>query len=153
MKAKVEVVYCDLCLPRRVPSHSTVTITGLPGGGKPVQRDLCLRHGRMLKEKPELDEPEAEVRAPVAELVSEGQGIQLPPPGEQRWGPTMTRLLPLILAEPGLHPREYATRLGMTAGALSSAAKKLKQRGYVLVEGNRQTSRYYPTKKAREAAA
>jgi hypothetical protein len=57
--------------------------------------------------------------------------------------PLQQTLLDAIKARPGMHPRDYATLLGTTAGAISSLAAYLVRRGLVEVSGNRQTRCYW----------
>lgn len=56
MKARIQVLYCDLCLPRKVPAYATAHISGLRGG-HPFDRDLCAKHARLLLREPVAAKP------------------------------------------------------------------------------------------------
>lgn len=59
------------------------------------------------------------------------------------------QLLDLIRQSEGLHPRDYAEKLGKSAGATSGLGRVLVSKGYVAVEGNRQNAVYFTTSKGR----
>lgn len=130
----VEHLICDECLRRKRSREATqpvlVTIRG-----RERELDLCDEHFAVLTamtrpfHKEQTDRP--------------GQSN-----GNRHSSPTQERLLELIQKHPGLHPREYAPKLSISAGAISAAGRALRDKKLVKIEGNRAASRYYPRAKA-----
>jgi len=61
----------------------------------------------------------------------------------ERLGPKTRAVYDLIVAEPGLHPREYAERANISGAAASQHGMRLQKDGLVETTGGRATVRYW----------
>jgi len=59
--------------------------------------------------------------------------------------PTEAAVLEAIRAEPGLHPKEYWQRTGLTYGQATAAARRLVRAGLVRTTGRTVATRLWPT--------
>lgn len=102
--------------------------------------------------------------------VAEAEGIELPEqqpgprlsPGRSRrhteetgvddLGPGTLDILREVLIESGLHPREYAAKLGIGHRLASSRAISLRDRGLITAEGRRSSVTWHITERGKDAA-